>query len=91
MHQYPSLTPDGCQAEGLSVRWQRGPIGQRFNGASVEVIIRAAIMRLEQYQATELRCAENADALSHLNQALGALDSRTRDRYQRGVMGTERA
>lgn len=88
MHQYPSLTPEGCEAEGLSVRWQQGPIGAGVNGASVEVVIRAAIMRLEHYQAGELRCEENRLALEHLNGAVAALDARTRDRYRRGVMGT---
>ena len=91
MHQYPSLTPDGCEAEGLAIRWQQGPVGARFNGAGVEVVIRAAVMRLDQYQAGALRCEENRFALEHLHGALAALDARTRDRYQRGVMGTEMA
>ena len=89
MHQYPSLTPDGCEATGLRVTWQKGPIGAAFNGASVEVVIRAAIMRLDQYQAWPMRCPDNQDALGHLHAALAALDKRTRDRYQRGVMGAE--
>lgn len=89
MHQYPSLTPDGCEAEGLFVRWQQGPIGAAFNGASVEVVIRAAVIRLDQFQGGPLRCDENRVALEHLHGALAALDARTRDRYRRGVMGTE--
>ena len=89
MHQYPSLTPDGCEAVGLAVRWQQGPIGAAFNGATVEVVIRAAIMRLDQYQAGPMSCEENRAALQHLNAALGQLDARTRERYRRGVMGSE--
>jgi hypothetical protein len=88
MHQYPTITPEGATAEGLSVVWQQGPIGQRFNGASVEVIIRTAIARLEQLQASPMACQENKQAIDNLNAALGNLDARTRDRYRRGVMGT---
>lgn len=88
MHQYPDFTPDGCVAEGMTIRWQQGPIGGRFNGASVEVVIRAAVMRLDEFQRGPMRCQENADALAHLHGALAALDARTRDRYARGVMGT---
>jgi hypothetical protein len=89
MHQYPDMTPDGCEATGLRISWQFGPIGQRFNGASVEVVIRAAIMRLDQFQAGPMRCDENRKALEHLHAALAELDNRTRERYRRGVMGAE--
>jgi hypothetical protein len=91
MHQYPMMTPEGATAEGLDIRWQRGPIGAAFNGASVEVVIRAAAMRLEQFQESPARCDENRQCLEHLYAALGALDDRTRDRHRRGVLGTERA
>ena len=87
MHQYPTITPDGATAEGLAIRWQQGPIGTAFNGASVEVIIRAAIGRIEQLNA-DMPCEENRAALANLNAALASLDARTRDRYRRGVMGT---
>jgi hypothetical protein len=92
MHQFPGHTREHTTAEGLDVRWQQGPIiGGQFNGASVEVVIRAAIARLEDFQRDEhTRCVENAAAIRHLNEALGDLDARTRDRYRRGVMGTEK-
>lgn len=89
MHQYPTMLPGRTEAEGLEIRWQDGPIGPRFNGASVEVVIRAAIGRLEWFQSGPMACPENADAIAHLNLALADLDRRTRDRYQRGVMGKE--
>jgi len=90
MHQYPTVTRDGATATGLDVRWQQGPIiGGQFTGASVEVIVRTAIARLEQYQASPTACDENRQAVEHLNAVLGLLDARTRDRYRRGVMGTE--
>jgi hypothetical protein len=89
MHQYPDLTPDGCRAAGMEIRWQRGPIGLAFNGASVEVIIRAAIMRLDQYQGGPTRCDQNREALGHLHGALACLDNRFYDRQARGVIGQE--
>lgn len=91
MHQYPSITPDGCEAEGMAIRWQQGPIGASFNGASVEVVIRAAIQRLDWFQAGPMRCEQNREAIEHLHGALAALDARTRDRHQRGVLGRESA
>jgi hypothetical protein len=87
MHQYPMHTPERTTAEGLEIRWQQGPIGQAFNGASVEVVIRAALHRMDDYQAS-MPCEENRQVIGHLNAALGCLDARTRARFQRGVMGT---
>jgi hypothetical protein len=88
MHQYPMHTPQHTTAEGLDIRWQQGPIGAVFNGASVEVVIRAVLHRLDDYQAA-LPCEENRLAIEYLNAALGCLEARTRDRYKRGVMGSE--
>lgn len=91
MHQFPDYGEHGdASGPGFCVQWQRGPIAERFNGATPEggIIIRAVISRLEQFQAGPLRCQENSDAISLLNAALNCLDARTRDRYRRGVMGT---
>jgi len=87
MHQYPEITADGCKAEGLAVRWQDGPIGDGFNGATVEVLIRAAHMRLEEFQRSPLACSQNREALGMLISALAVLDDRTRERYKRGILG----
>jgi hypothetical protein len=72
------------------INWQHGPIGEDFNGATVEGVLRAAILRLEDLNRA-IPCSENGVAISHLNEALAALDRRTRDRYERGVMGTRQA
>ena len=80
-------------ANGLHVVWQNGPLGtgtQRRvpNGAFVEDLISAALQRLHFYQASRLACLDNFTAITHLEQALFALNHRTKDRELRGVEGT---
>ena len=84
----------GCESEGC-----KGPDGPSppgctrvpANGAFVEDVIVAAIVRLEFYQQSEFECAANADALMHLGEALAALSARTADREARCVEGTHAA
>ena len=86
-------------ATGISIGWQNGPLGrdadrQEPNGAFVEGVIQAAIGRLEWYQTTSdgrFRCRENALAITHLEEALHWLESRTAKREARGVEGTHQA
>ena len=87
--------PDGgtTVGRGIEIHWQRGPLGRGLgrrepNGAFVEGVLAAALGRLEHYQGTEFGCPENALAIVRIEEALAALDSRTRDREQRGVEGT---
>lgn len=58
------------------------------NGAFVEDIIEAAADRIRYYQGSRFACERNARALYHLEEALAALDQRTRDRESRAVEGT---
>jgi hypothetical protein len=81
---------------GFAIAWQRGPLGrgddrQPQNGAFVEDVIKAAIDRIEHYQASKFKSDFNAIALNHLNAALASLKSRTIDREARGVEGTHEA
>lgn len=87
--------PAGGYAEGcgLAIRWQNGPLGRgdsrkEPNGAFVETVIHAALLRLEHYQETRFRCDENAGAIADLRHALGWLQMRTREREAVGVEGT---
>ncbi len=78
---------------GLSIKWQTGPLvknGERVepNGAFVETVIAAAIQRLNHYQESRFRCAQNETAIYRLTEALAALEQRTADREARGVEGT---
>ena len=90
-----SLNPAGGQtfAPGLCIAWQNGPLSvdgvrEEPNGCFVETVINAAIDRIEFYQRSKFKSVYNADALSHLRNALERLQDRTRDREARGVEGT---
>ena len=77
--------------EGIDIRWQQGPVvGERLNGARVEGVIRAAVFRLQDFQAGPTACDENRQAIEHLNAAIYLLQQRTADRYRRKVIGTEK-
>ncbi len=78
---------------GFTIAWQNGPLGigserKEPNGAFVEDVIAAVIMRIEFYQCSEFACEENLDALNHLKLAALALDNRMKDREARQVEGT---
>ncbi len=78
---------------GLSISWQNGPLmvdGTRRDqsGAFVEDVLRAAIQRMEHYNSTQFRCRENSLAITHMEEALHWMHSRTADREARNVEGT---
>lgn len=92
-----NLNPAGGVAfgNGFAVSWQNGPLGRgedrrEPNGAFVEDVIYAAMDRLLEYQGTKFACEANATAIKHLQYALDALDSRTKDREKREVEGTHK-
>ena len=93
MRQTPVNTPEGCMGTGLDIRWQQGPYTmvdgrQTANGSGVEQVIKAAIERLT-YLDSRLPSPHSRNAIDHLYMALSDLESRTRDRARRGVMGTD--
>jgi len=81
------------QGIGLYIEWQNGPLGRDAdrkspNGAFVETVIRAAVQRLEWYNASGFACRENSLAITKLEEALHWLGHRTARREQAGVEGT---
>lgn len=84
-----------AEATGIRIAWQDGPLGrvgseQRVepNGAFVETVIAIARSRILYYQDAGFACDENAEAIGHLEDALGALNRRTARRAAAGVEGT---
>lgn len=78
---------------GLTVVWQDGPLGRGEdraapNGASVDDLIVAAMLRLEDFQGSRFRCEENRESLEYLLLALESQRRRTADRERRDVEGT---
>lgn len=86
-------TGGSCDATGVSIKWQDGPLGRGDNrkdpdGAFVETVIAMAKQRIEYYQSTKFLCRENSLAITKLDEALHWLQHRTAGREERGVEGT---
>lgn len=76
-------------AELCSVKFQNGPITEHgVNGISQEALLAIVEDRLKCFQAGPYACRENAIALTKIQEAMMWLQSRTRERMQRGVEGT---
>ena len=70
------------------IRFQDGAVKEAGrNGAFIEDIIQILVDRLEYYNTTEFRCRENSLAITHLEEALHWLWSRTKARQEQGVEG----
>lgn len=73
----------------VSLLFQNGPIAEAgVNGITHEVLLAIVIDRLRGFQAGPYANTYNAEALRHLEMALGELKLRTTDRMLRGVEGT---
>lgn len=88
------VTGGQVYGHGWVIIWQDGPLvdkdGKRGepNGATVEQVLTAVRDRLAAFQQSPLACEENAEAIDHIDDALQALQDRTRDREARGVEGS---
>lgn len=74
-----------------SVSFQNGPInedGNGVNGITHEVLLSILADRLRGFQSGPYACKENACALTHIEEAMMWLHSRTLKRAARGVEGT---
>ena len=91
-HEYQLSWPLKGSHDGfadLRIGFQNGPIAEYgVNGVTQEALLAILIDRLECFQAGPYACLENAVALTHLEEAMKALLSRTKARMARGVEGT---
>lgn len=72
----------------LSFTIQKGPIKEvGVNGCQIDDVIKV-VKGLIVEANTKYPCTENGECIHHLNLALEALESRTKNRTQRGVEGT---
>ena len=75
----------------ISFTIQNGPIKEvGVNGCQVDSIVEA-ILRIVSGLNAKYPSADNAHTLFHLQQALGALKARKKDREDRGVEGESKA
>lgn len=88
-HQYrvESVDPSG-EGYASTIDFQHGPVLESgANGLHNEQLLAIVIHRLQGFQFGDFRCRENALALTKCQEALMWLESRTKDRRQRGVEG----
>jgi hypothetical protein len=71
------------------IHFQEGSIMENgVNGIFMGDLISICIDRLEEFQKTEFKCHENEEAKRCLMDSLKWLNSRTKDRKNRNVLGT---
>ena len=73
----------------LLVLFQNGPIAEAgVNGVTHEALLAIVADRLRSFQKGPYSCKANACALTHIEEALQWLHSRTLERMRRNVEGT---
>lgn len=73
----------------LGISFQAGAVGEvGVNGVSCEALIMVMLHRLRGFQDGPMRCAENAEVIHHLEQALVHCVRRSERRIAAGVKGT---
>lgn len=84
-----------AHGRGITIVWQDGPRGKlpcgelaANNGAFVEDALVAAWQRLKFFQSSQFAHDDNAEAMTHIQRALGALERRAKERAARGVLGS---
>jgi hypothetical protein len=88
-HNYEIRGPQGAKMGIVKIRFQNGPIKEAgVNGISQEALLAILIDRLQGFQSGQYACAENAEALGSIKNALFVLKIRTAERLARGVEGT---
>lgn len=81
--------PYHFENDHMSVRFQHGlPPEVGINGVRVEDVIELAIAKLEAYEAGDLACSENRQAIESLAAAKDALKRRRQRRMLQGVFNT---
>lgn len=76
----------------MHIFWQDGIVGDNGQtGAFIEDVLEAVRQRLQFFQTSRFRCKENAMALNKVEEALQALDWRTRKRLLANVENTYEA
>lgn len=77
-----------ADVELVQLHFQNGPIKEfGVNGISGEALLAIVRDRLECFQRGPFACVTNQQALDHVVAAMEALQSRTRERLERGVEG----
>lgn len=74
---------------GYTIAWQRGALNvEGRNGAFVIEVLESVRWQLEYFNEGKYECAENTEAIEHLNQALAQLRTRRDRRKNAGTLST---
>jgi len=74
-----------------TIHFQEGTIiDKKVNGIFMEDLLNIVLHRLQCFQLTDMACIENEEAILGITKALEALQQRTNDRKNRGVLGTDK-
>ena len=89
-HRYRIFAVDrlGSRNNVTDISFQKGAVKEAgHNGISDEALLAVVQDRLECFQNGPFACTENRCALTHVMDAMDALNRRTRDRVLRGFEG----
>lgn len=85
----PFVARHGSPSKHTTILFQNGPIPEKgVNGVTQEVLLAIVADRLNAFQNGPFACRENEVALEKVQEAMEALQSRTKARMARGVEGT---
>ena len=88
-HQYRITSNDPSFHVPTEIYFQNGPINEvGVNGLTHEALLAILCDRMRGFQSGPYASADNAEALTCMEQAQTALQRRTRARMARGVEGT---
>ena len=75
----------------IDITFQDGPVKENGrNGCQIDDVLEVLIERLQNFQAGEFRCRENAITITKLEEGLMWQQRRTMDRLSRGVEGYDK-
>ena len=88
-NDYKSTAVTDAQAPSLTLMFQDGNTRDNgINGVTNEMCLAVVWDRILAFQCGPYRCEYNAKALHHIERAIDALLSRTRERVEQGIEGT---
>ena len=93
LEELPKCIEDDTLFYEGEIHFRRGPRSDPDSNSGLTDVDLLEIVRdrLTDFQRGPFACQANADALNHVTAALMALDARTQDHAERGVLGRDEA
>lgn len=74
-----------------TIKFQSGTVNGDPNGLSTEALLEVCMIRLRAMNQGKYECLNNFLAIEKIGMAIDALTDRTKERAERGVLGTDEA